>query len=153
MTSTSADAPRICATYPKCRRSAAKFCAYNKCGNCCDRTSPCSPTNHNKHGLQARGTKEPSQKKRQRRTVQAMLQTTVDELLTSEWFSERLQVSGYTKRTFTLMIYDHFELMASAADRSESELSFATTPFERYESKKNCPLQWKLQATLNCRCV
>jgi hypothetical protein len=147
MTTTSADAPRICAEYPKCRRNAAKFCAYYKCGNCCDRSSPCSPTNHNKHGLQARGTKEPSQKKRQRRTVQAMLQTTVDELLTSEWFSERLQVSGYTKRTFSLMIYDHFELMASAADRSESELSFATTPFELMRIEEE--LSFAMETTSN----
>jgi hypothetical protein len=131
MASTTVDWRKYCALYPNCRRTPAKFCFRKLCGMHCDRLSPCSPANHDKHGTQSRGTNDPSDAKRQRRSWQAVVQAIVDGFMeTSPWFSERLQITGYTKRKFTLLIYDHLMLMASALDSSGSPLSFTMTPAE-----------------------
>ena len=125
-------AKKYCAKFPQCRCTPAPDCWHKFCGNCCDRSSPCHPANHDNHGNKSRGTSRPSYAKRQRRSGQAIVQAIVDELRkTSPWFAERLQISGYKVRTFTLLICDHIMLMASKINSShESTLSFTLPPAE-----------------------
>ena len=125
-------AKNFCAAYPQCRKDPASRCLRKLCGTCCDRSSPCHPANHDNHGNKSRGTSRPSYAKRQRRSGQAIVQAIVDELRkTSPWFAERLQISGYTVRQFTLLMYDHIMLMASELNSShESTLSFTLPPAE-----------------------
>jgi hypothetical protein len=128
MNSTGEETKRRCEG-TNCRRDAATKCPVFRCGVCCDSLSPCCPENHNRR-KKPRGTNKTSEAKRQRRTVQAMIQAAItDMMMMSQWFRDRLQANGFTIRKVTLMIYDHF-VLASNGDSSGSSLSFVTPPAE-----------------------
>ena len=122
-----------------CRKDRAHLCPRFLCATCCDRSSPCCGENHNKR-RKARGTSKPSEAKIRRRCLHESVMEIIKGLTKNRpWFLERLQISGYTVRKFTWLLYDHMVWMVSEENNSDStseeansasKLSFTIPPAE-----------------------
>ena len=118
-----------CRNYPVCKKDYANKCERFLCGTCCAAAEfeGCCSTNHHNRSKR-RGTDRPSEAKLQRRSLLFSLTSSIRTWMDHSWFAERLQITGYTVRTFALALLDH--VSRSEEDAMASDLSHTIPPAE-----------------------